>query len=138
MAYNRNRRGPDPAGAFLVLEGVVAVIGFECTLVLPPTTVWPGHLALPDDLVADLGLGDTLLSAGARTTPWTPSPRDIEVATALVTAQLLRVGPLEQRLARLAALCDVHAQGTETSAHLLGTTRESLSKFLNQRRHAAD
>ncbi|GHF65018.1 hypothetical protein HNQ07_004647 [Deinococcus metalli] len=138
MIYHRVQYGPDASDSFMVVQGMVALIGEGGTVTLPAGIVWPGSRALPSSLMDQLQLAESQLSAGARTAPCSATPRDLEVAVAPVTVQVLRSGPLDHRLEVLAQQLDVNGQAVETTGHLLGAARESVNKRMPRYRSTPD
>ncbi|MBZ9715309.1 hypothetical protein [Deinococcus multiflagellatus] len=126
LPYRRRIPGPDPAQPFTVLQGVAVVIGLHDSVTLPAGATWPGTWRLSPEVQSQLQPWETRLLGNTVVTPWTPTPREVEFAAALVVAQLLRGrSPLPERQALLRHC--LPATGQAEPGHNLDTLGAALA-----------
>ena len=123
--YGRKLAGPPLSAAWTVTAGVVAVIGLKITITLPPGATWPGVAALPGDWLDDLQPTEAVAAAGSQ---WVDAqPADLPAGVVLIHAQMLRSGPLAERLARLDKL-GMGPINQFVQAAAVSSFRESVAK----------
>lgn len=121
--------GPDLATPFSVLSGLVVVMG-EVPLNIPQGGTWPGLNALSPALLDLACPYETRSAPGTLTTPYV-TPERLEAGAALVTAQLLCRGTVNDRLLTLTTLCDPQLLHHQTGAAVINVQRrERFTKAL--------
>lgn len=129
--YARKLPGPRVDDAWTVTAGVVVVIGRNTSITLPPGATWPGVDTLPEDWLEDLQPAEAVSATGSR---WvTAQPADLPAGVVLVHAQMLRSGPLADRLARLDKLGMGNINQFVQSA-AVNSIRESVSRMRGEMR----
>lgn len=108
------------------MAGIVAVIGLKISIVFPPGATWPGLDALPGDWVDDLQATESVATAGCE---WVDArPADLPAGVLLVQVQMLRSGPLTNRLAQLDKL-GIGGINQSIQAAVIDARRESVAKL---------
>lgn len=128
--YNTRERGPHPTRAFTVLSGLAVVEGQGGAVTLCPGATWPGTAHLSADLAQHLCPTRTSVTPGTQVLEQPATPREIELADALVRGQLLRSGPLPRRLAFLGRHVPLGELNRRTCAVLLGASDAHVRKAM--------